>query len=60
MTLDEFIDYFENISVDDLDAIGFSFSEMQQVADYLKELKNLRVELEVYKKEVKEIKEKRK
>lgn len=50
MKLEEFIEYFNNISVDDLEAIGFSFTEMQELADYLKELQALKNEIEIHKK----------
>lgn len=47
MTIDEFIDYFKNISADDLDAIGFTFTETQQLAEWLEERKACKVALEL-------------
>ena len=42
MTLDEFIEYFRYST-----AVGFTFSESQQIANYLKELKVTRKALEL-------------
>lgn len=53
MTLDEFIEDFNNVSVDDVEKMGYTFTEVQELTSYLEELKALRVELEVYKKALK-------